>query len=104
MEQPQYILKSGTKVLTNSELDTTKGMMVNPLYLGARKVNATGVVLGPVPGHGGDVYWVDHGEEKNDDIAVYCFTEFELASISTGVPELDQAMSDGISPENLSGY
>jgi hypothetical protein len=76
MEQPRRLLIEGTRVRTHEVLESTNGMMVNPLHLSARKPNAEGVVEGCVPGHGGDVYWVRH--EGDDVAATYCFTEFEL--------------------------
>jgi hypothetical protein len=78
MKQPEFTLKKGTHVLTHPELETITGMMVSPVYLAARKVSASGTVMGVVPGHGGDVYWVNHGNGENPDVAVYCFTEFEF--------------------------
>ena len=75
MEEPEYILNSGTRIKTNDELETTTGMMIPAKYLDVRRCNSTGVVKGPVPGHGGDVYWVEH---YDGIVATYCFTEFEL--------------------------
>lgn len=76
MNQPEYILPNGTHVRTHPHLGTTQGMEnVNGHNLRRRRGNAPGIVLYPVPGMGGDVYWVQHGE---GDTAPYCFTEFEL--------------------------
>lgn len=75
MEEPQYILNKGTRVVTHAELESTEGMMISAKYLDARRCNATGMVRGPVPGHGGDVYWVVH---YDGFVSAYCFTEFEL--------------------------
>lgn len=76
MDQPTNILPNGTHVRTHPHLGDTRGMEnVNGHNLRRRRGNAPGVVLYPVPGMGGDVYWVQHGE---GDTAPYCFTEFEL--------------------------
>ncbi len=76
MQQPMYILEDGTRVVTHAALEDTRGMMVPPSYLGARKPNEKGAISGVVGGHGGDVYYVKH---DSGDVGVYAFTEFELA-------------------------
>lgn len=76
MKQPEYILKPGTLIHTHPVLGSTGGFFVVRRHLDARKANVPGTVGGVVPGHGGDVYYVAHG--AGDDVAVYCFTEFEL--------------------------
>lgn len=75
VEQPEYILNKGTRVKTHAELETITGMMISYKYLVLRRTNDGGIIRGPVPGHGGDVYWVEHYDGV---VAVYCFTEFEL--------------------------
>lgn len=52
----------------------TMGMMIAPKYLSTRRVGATGTVKSWVPGHGGDVWWIEHDDGS---VAAYCFTEFE---------------------------
>jgi hypothetical protein len=37
------------------------------------------IIRGVVPGHGGDLYYVQH-EAHDLHCAVYCFTEFEVES------------------------
>lgn len=76
MREPEYILESGTKIVTHAALDTTQGMLINPKHLTCRKGNQKGTIQGWVPGHGGDVYWVQH--EGSNEVGAYCFTEFEL--------------------------
>ena len=78
MEQPEYILPEGTKIRTHGLLGSTKGMVIAPTYIVRRKASARGVITSPVMGHGGDVYWVNHGSSDEPDMAPYCFTEFEL--------------------------
>ena len=56
-------------------LGDTAGMQVNKKYLDARTVGATGVIGGYVPGHGGDVWWVN---QDDGNIGVYVFNEFEI--------------------------
>lgn len=77
MQSPEYILKSGTQVVTHETLDSTQGFIVKPRHLECRKGNQRGMIAGVVGGHGGDVYWVQH--EGSEDVGAYCFTEFELA-------------------------
>jgi len=68
-------IKQGMKVKTTNKLGSTIGMLINPRYLCARRPNTEGILLGHVPGgHGGDVFWVKHGEA---DIGPYCFNEFQ---------------------------
>jgi hypothetical protein len=79
MKQPEYILKDGTKVVTHEKLDTEQGMMISPKHLRARRESMPGIIAGVVPGHGGDVYWVQHElKAEGEKTAAYCFTEFEL--------------------------
>ena len=77
VQQPEYILKNGTKVVTHSRLDDTGGLLIKPKHLEVRKPNQKGTIAGVVGGHGGDVYWVQH--DGNEEVGAYCFTEFELA-------------------------
>ncbi len=58
-------------------IEETTGYMVHPKHLTARKLSAIGVVMGYVPGHGGDVWFVQHSN-ASDDIGAYTFTELEL--------------------------
>lgn len=76
MDQPTYVLEKGTKIRTNTVLESTSGMRVHPGHLSARRPDLPGIITGVVPGHGGDVYWVRH--EGLENSAAYCFTEFEL--------------------------
>ena len=76
MKAPQYILIAGTPIITNAQLESTEGMFVVARHLDARKTNILGTIKGYVPGHGGDVYYVEH---EPGDVAVYCYTEFEYA-------------------------
>jgi hypothetical protein len=77
MKQPDKILRSGTIVITNAELDLTTGLLVKKKHIDARVANRRGVIKGIVPGHGGDVYWVWH--RGSDGVAAYGWREFELA-------------------------
>lgn len=60
-----------------TELDSTNGMQIHERHLACRKAGVTGLVRGCVPGHGGDVWFVQH--EGSDDIGAYCYNEFEKA-------------------------
>ncbi len=72
----------GRRVRTHEELETTVGMMVGLKHLNGRRTNALGIIVGWIPGHGGDAYWVRHTEGPSSDdpspVAAYCFTEFEF--------------------------
>jgi hypothetical protein len=69
-------IRIGMQVKTCSELLSTDGMMINPKHLVTRTVDALGTIKGYVPGHGGDVWWVEH---EDGSIAAYAFEEFEVA-------------------------
>lgn len=78
MIEPAQVLGAGTKVITHETLGSITGMLVKPQHLDARRPSTVGTIGGWVPGHGGDVYWVEHDTVAGKPIAVYCFTEFEL--------------------------
>lgn len=67
-------VKSGLRVRVG-RLDTTAGMSIAPKHLVCRKTGVTGTVKAWVPGHGGDVHFVQH--DDSDDIGAYCYTELE---------------------------
>ncbi len=69
-------VKQGLKVKV-AKLDTTDGMMIAPHHLSCRSQGVTGTVKGYVPGHGGDVWFVEH--DDSDDVGAYCFNELEVA-------------------------
>jgi hypothetical protein len=77
MNPPKYVLRKGTRVHTHVTLEEPDFLTVHTNHLQARRSNTVGLIMGVVGGFGVDVYWVDHGGES---LAVYCFTEFELAS------------------------
>lgn len=53
----------------------TSGMLIKQKHLDLRRIGATGTIAGWVPGHGGDVWWV----EQDNGIAAYSFRELEPA-------------------------
>lgn len=77
MEEPRYVLKPGTRIQVHDELDPTGtvGVFVSDIYLNQRHAGKTGTLWGFVPGHGGDIYWVEHDDGSR---AVYGWREFEL--------------------------
>jgi hypothetical protein len=79
MESPKYVLEHGTEVITHEVLGTTSGILVKNHHLDARKPSTLGVIRGWVAGHGGDIYWVQHGKDFGEDVAVYCWSEFEFS-------------------------
>lgn len=64
---------SGKKVITPMMLGSTEGFIVHQKHLNSRKPNAKGTIRHYLPGHGGDVWIVDH--EDGGDAAVYALTE-----------------------------
>jgi len=69
-------IKPGLRV-SITRLETTTGILVKPNHLEVRRVGAVGAVMSYVPGHGGDVWWVQH--DGTDEVGAYMFTEFEPA-------------------------
>ena len=56
----------------------TGGYMIAQRHLDCRRLGAVGEVTGWVPGHGGDVVWVQHPDET---VGAYCHvTELEFFS------------------------
>ena len=55
-------VSDGMVVKTVGVLGDTEGMLVKQEHLDARQPNKDGQVSGPVPGHGGDVWWVAHDD------------------------------------------
>jgi hypothetical protein len=60
-----------------TELRGTDGMMIHARHLSCRQAGLTGEVRGYVPGHGGDVWFVQH--EGSEDVGAYCYDELERA-------------------------
>lgn len=56
-----------------SSLGSEAGLAIKADHLRVRKVGVLGTVIGPVPGHGGDVFWVRHSESK--DVGAYASDE-----------------------------
>jgi hypothetical protein len=67
------------RVVTNESFlpGATRGFLVAERHLRARRTNAVGVVMGYVPGHGGDVWWVQHHDDGT--VGAYLDSEFEPA-------------------------
>ena len=85
MREPPLSVAEGRRVITNDELETTNGLLIAERHLAARLPGALGMIMGYVPGHGGDVYWVRHFEGPSS-VAAYTFTEFEFVD-QEQVPE-----------------
>jgi hypothetical protein len=60
-----------------TELGETQGMTIHERHLACRQAGLMGEVVGYVPGHGGDVWFVQH--DGSTDVGAYCFTELEKA-------------------------
>jgi len=81
MEQPEYILKNGTRVQVHETLPSTTGMMIKAETLAHRTPGVRGQISGIVGGHGGDVYWVRHDGDE-DTGSAYGFWEMELEPVT----------------------
>lgn len=55
-----------------TRLGSTGGILVKPEYLAARELGE-GTLKGWIPGHGGDVWWIEHA---NGSIGAYSIDEF----------------------------
>jgi hypothetical protein len=66
-------VKSGLRVRI-THLGNTQGMVIHGRYLRTRRLGATGRTIGWIPGHGGDVWGVEHDDGT---VAAYCINEFE---------------------------
>lgn len=66
-------IKIGLRVKV-TELGDTMGMSIKRGYLDVRAVGVKGTVVGYVPGHGGDVWWIKHDDGI---VGAYAFDEFE---------------------------
>ena len=86
MNEPKVILHRGTKIIIHDSIGPCYGIYVKDNFIANRKPGGPGIILGYVPGHGGDIYWVFHGNElpanlkeiKDEDVGVYGWMEFEL--------------------------
>ena len=67
-------MKPGLRVKI-TKLGNTRGMLIDEQHLNVRAVGVTGTIKGHVPGHGGDVWWVEQDDGK---VGAYVFDEFEL--------------------------
>jgi hypothetical protein len=67
-------VKAGLRVKT-IRLEGIEGMLINPRHLTVRREGVTGTVKEWAPGHGGDVWFVQH--DNSEEIGAYCFTELE---------------------------
>ena len=67
-------VRKGLRVQISASLTSDGGLLVAPTHLRARGPGKIGKVNGYVPGHGGDVWWVEHDDGT---IGAYCFNEFE---------------------------
>lgn len=84
MKERRTVPENGARVVTHAELGSTSGMTVNSRHIEARRPSAKGVIRGWVPGHGGDVWWVEH---EDGAVGAYCFDELEFT-------EEEQAVRD----------
>ena len=70
-------INKGMKVKT-TKLGKTIGLCIMEKHLSVREAGITGTVLNPVPGHGGDVWFVQH--DNSEVVGAYIINEFEPAA------------------------
>jgi len=58
-----------------TKLESTNGMCIAQKHLNVRQEGVTGTVKSYVPGHGGDVWFVQH--DNPTEVGAYCYTELE---------------------------
>lgn len=75
MEEPDIILKPGTKIIVHPKLGGTTGIFVQKRYLDARKPGSKATLASCVGGHGGDIYWAVNEDGSK---TAYGWHEFEL--------------------------
>ena len=58
---------------------SSRGLLINAKHLDVRREGATGTLRDWVPGHGGDIWFVEHDTEPGEptEIGAYMFTELE---------------------------
>ena len=66
------IIEIGRRVVIVKN-EGTLGMLVADKHLECRRVYSYGTLKGIVPGHGGDVVWVEHDSDQS--VGAYALTE-----------------------------
>ena len=56
------------------KLGDTRGMLIQKEHLDIRKLGVKGTIVGYIPGHGGDLWWIRHDDGT---VGAYVFDEFE---------------------------
>lgn len=79
----QSHIRVGAPVITTA-LREPHGWLLDPAELGGRTANLPGRLLNAAPGHGGDVWFVEHG---SGHVAAYSTSELKAANAS-GKPSL----------------
>jgi hypothetical protein len=77
VKSPEFILSNGTPIRTHDVLDSEYGLLLSANCRAQRRPSANGVIRGVVPGHGGEVYCVEHNH-RDEFYASYSYTEFEV--------------------------
>ena len=68
-------MNNGDRVSVTSLSVSTGGMLVAAKHINARREDVVGEVVGIVPGHGGDAWFVRHDDDA--EVAAYYTTELE---------------------------
>jgi len=74
-------IKPGLRVMVTA-LESTKGMTIHSKHLHPRALGVVGTVKSYVPGHGGDVWFVQH--DHSTYVGAYRFTELTPAEPGRG--------------------
>ena len=82
--------KDGTQYPSQGErvvvrrLGSTEGFLIHPRPMACRKVGAVGTATSYVPGHGGDVWFVQHDDGS---VGAYCYDELESLDATPTAPD-----------------
>ena len=79
-------VKNGMRVKI-TKLGSTLGYMVKDKHIEARTLGSIGVLDGQIPGHGGEIWWIQHGEtpSKLSSVGAYAYDEFEEIDIAGNI-------------------
>lgn len=84
-------IREGMTVKTAATLGSTMGFLIHSRHINARRTDAVGKLRSWVPGHGGDVWWVEHADGQ---VAAYAYDEFdEFSPDNNPAPEVEAGNS-----------
>lgn len=75
----------GERVIVR-RLGSTEGFLIHPRPMSCRKLGAVGTATSYVPGHGGDVWFVQHDDGT---VGAYCYDELAPLTLDAALAALD---------------